>query len=97
MTNATNATHADSAVSNYVSLFFGFWMFVIGAMNLVLVHPVPGAAFLLLACLYIPAVNVRLRKTFGFGIPLAVKIALGVIGIWFTLGVSDLGDMMDKL
>jgi hypothetical protein len=35
------------------------------------------------------------RKYLGRDIPFALKIFLFVIIIWFTLGVSDLGDMID--
>ncbi|MGZ5245275.1 MAG: hypothetical protein ACXWD4_15245, partial [Bacteroidia bacterium] len=61
------------------------------------VHPVPGIVFLLLSSLYLPQVNDFSKKKFGFSIPLTATIILGIIIIWFTLGVSDLGDMIDKL
>ena len=36
-----------------------------------------------------------LKERLGFSIPLVVKIILSIIIIMFTLGVSDLGDMID--
>jgi hypothetical protein len=71
--------------------------FAIGLLNVFLVHPVPGIIYLLLSFLYFPPANSILRKRFGFSIPLVVKIILGIVIIMFTLGVSDLGDMIDKL
>jgi hypothetical protein len=71
--------------------------FAIGLLNVFLVHPVPGIIYLLLSFLYVPPANSILRKRFGFSIPLVVKIILGIVIIMFTLGVSDLGDMIDKL
>ena len=97
MQHTTNALNNDPTVSNIVSWFIGAVIFTIGALNLLLVHPVPGTVFLLLSLLYVPAFNTLLRKTFGFAVPLAAKITLGIVVVWFTLGVSDLGDMMDKL
>lgn len=78
-----------------ISWLLGMIVFAIGIANLLLVHPVPGIIFLLLALLYFPPINVILKKRFGFSIPLALKITLATVIIWFTLGISDLGDMID--
>lgn len=80
---------------NLISWMFGMAVLVIGVSNLILVHPVPGAVFLLLSLMYPPQTNIFLRQRFGFSIPMSVKIVLGIVIIWFTLGVSDLGDMID--
>ena len=70
-------------------------MFLIGVLNLFLVHPVPGIAFLLLSFMYYPPTDTLLRAYFGCSTPPLVKTILGLVAIWFTLGVSDLGDMID--
>ena len=80
---------------NIISWFFGLVVLAIGISNLLLVHPVPGAVFILLSLLYFPPANAVLRQKAGLSIPPAVKIILGIVIIWFTLGVSDLGDMID--
>ncbi len=85
------------SASAVISWILGILVLTIGILNLVLVHPVPGLVFSVLSFLFFPPINEVLRKNFGFIIPLAVKIILGLIIIWFTLGVSDLGDMIDKL
>jgi hypothetical protein len=64
-------------------------------LNLFLVHAVPGIIYLLLSFVYIPPANSTLKQWFGFSIPLVVKIILGIVIVWFTLGVSDLGDIFD--
>ena len=76
---------------------FGIVVLTIGVLNILLVHPVPGIVYLLLSLVYFPPANAYFRKMLGFRIPLLVKIVLGVVLIMFTLGVSDLGDMIDKL
>ena len=81
--------------SHIISMLFGVAVLVIGIANLLWVHAVPGIVFLLLSLLYVPQANTFLRSRFGFTIPPAVKIILGIVVIWFTLGVSDLGDMID--
>lgn len=87
----------DIMTSKLISWIFGTIVFVIGVLNLFLVHPVPGVVYLLLSLLYFPPTNALLKKMVGFPIPAVVKIILGIVIIMFTLGVSDLGDMIDKL
>ena len=70
-------------------------MLATGIANMVLVHPVPGLAYLFLSLVYLPPANHRFTKQFGLSMPLVVKLALAVIIILFTFGVSDLGDMID--
>lgn len=72
-------------------------VFVIGVLNIFLVHPVPGIVYILLSMVYLPPANAFLQKRTGWLIPALPKIILGVVIIMFTLGVSDLGDMIDKL
>lgn len=83
------------SIAPVISWLFGLVVFTIGLLNLFLVHPVPGSVFLFLSLIYVPPVNTLLKERTGFSIPPVVKIILGVVIIWFTLGVSDLGDMID--
>lgn len=79
-----------------ISLILGIIVFTIGILNLFLVHPVPGIVFLLVSLMYLPVANTILKKRFGFSIPGGIKIALGIAIIWFTLGISDLGNILDN-
>lgn len=72
---------------------FGFVILAIGVANMFLVHLVPGIIYLLLSLIYFPPANAVLKKNLGFSIPLVIKIILGVIIIWFTLGISDLAEI----
>lgn len=90
-----NIMQGKTLTSTLISWFFGIIVFAIGLSNLIWVHPVPGFIFLFLSLIFFPPVDVFLRKRFGISIPFIVKIILGIIIIWFTLGVSDLGDMID--
>ena len=76
---------------------FGSLVFAIGMLNIIMVHPVPGVVYLLLSFLYFPPANSIFKKRFGLEIPSLIKITLGIVIIMFTLGVSDLGDIIDKL
>ena len=82
---------------NVISWLFALLVFAAGVANLFLVHPVPGIAYLLISLVYIPPVNDALKSRFGFSILPGLKIVLGIVLIMFTLGVSDLGDIIDKL
>ncbi|MDZ7612705.1 MAG: hypothetical protein U5K51_02500 [Flavobacteriaceae bacterium] len=77
------------------SLFLGIIVFAIGVLNLLLVHPVPGFVFLILSLLYLPQTDALFKKRMGFTLPPVLKIFLAILVIWFTLGVSDLGDIID--
>ena len=70
-------------------------VFTLGLLYLGLVHPVPGIVCMLLSLIYLPPVNEMIHKRLGVEIPLLVKTFLFIIIFWFTLGVSDLGDMVD--
>ena len=76
---------------------FGILLLIVGILNMILVHPVPGVAYVLISLIYFPPANAYIRRKFGFSFPLFVKLILGVVLFMFTLGVSDLGDMIDKL
>ena len=80
-----------------IFVVIGLIVFAIGGLNLFLVHPVPGLVFLSLSLLYFPPADAFFIKHFGRPIPLWAKLMLGFVIIWFTLGVSDLGDMIDDL
>ena len=82
---------------NISGWIFGIAILITGILNIFLVHPVPGIAYLLISLIYLPPANTYIHKRFGFSIPLVVKILLGIVLFMFTLGVSDLGDMIDKL
>lgn len=80
---------------NIISWVFGIVFFVIGVLNAVLVHIVPGIFYLLLSLIYIPATNILIKKKLGFCIPLTVKILLGLVILWGTLAVGDLMEMFE--
>ena len=71
-------------------------LFTIGLLNLFLVHPVPGIAFIIFSLIYFPPVTDFLKRNLNLLIPPIIKVLLFVFLVWFTLGVSDLGDLFDK-
>ncbi|WP_400190296.1 hypothetical protein [Hymenobacter sp. B81] len=90
-----NTVQGKFTPSSVLSWVFGIALVVVGLLNMILVHVVPGVAYLLVSLVYFPPANAWLKVRTGFAIPGIVKVLLGIVIIQFTLGVSDLGDMID--
>lgn len=91
----SNDITSSGKPSSLAGWLFGLLLLGIGIANLVLVHPVPALGYGLVSLVYLPPAGAVLKDRFGVSIPIAVKIALAVVVVMFTLGVSDLGDMID--
>jgi hypothetical protein len=50
----------------------------------------------LLSLLYLPSAHAIIGGSINRGTFMVLKLIIGILIIWFTLGVSDLGDMFDK-
>ena len=85
-----------SNVGNITSWIFVVLFFIIGVLNLIFVHSVPGLVYLVLSLIYVPSSNVFLKNKFGFSIPLVVKIILGLVILWATIAVGDLMEMLES-
>ncbi len=90
-----DAARRMTTTSNVVEWLFALLVIAVGVANLVLVDPVPALAYGLAALVYLPPANAMLKDRCGISIHPAVKIALGIVIVMFTLGVSDLGDMIE--
>lgn len=95
MKNNYSTMKTENLTYHLFSWSLGLIVLTIGIFNIILVHPVPGIIAILLSMLFFPSTNTFLQKKFGFSIPFVAKIILALIIIWFTLGVSDLGDIID--
>jgi len=62
-----------SNIGNIISWLFALLFFVIGVLNLWLVHNVPGIFYLILSIFYYPPTNKLFRKKLSFSFLLAVK------------------------
>ena len=82
-----------STITASASWFLGLIIFTLGILNLILIHPVPALAYTLLSLLFFPPVEEFLRRKLGFFIPFPVLVVLALVIFWFTLGISDLGEM----
>ena len=81
---------------NIVWWVFCLIFFVLGILNVILVHIVPGAIYILLAFLYLPWTNTFIKKRLGFSIPPVLKLILGLIVLWGTLAVGDLMEIIES-
>ena len=60
------------------------------------VHPVPALACVLLALACLPPTEVVLARGIDLRLPGVAKVAMVLAALWFSLGVSDLGDLLDQ-
>jgi hypothetical protein len=88
-------TTSSGRLSTMATWLFGLLLLAIGVANLVLVHPVPAVGYGVVSLIYLPPASAVLKERFGVSIPVVVKLALAIVVVMFTLGVSDLGDMLD--
>lgn len=89
-----NIRRQTSGFATTLSTVFGIILVVVGILNIILVHAVPGIAYLLISLIYFPITNNFMKRKTGHAIPGMVKILLAIVLFFFTLGVSDLGDMI---
>lgn len=83
----------NSSFSILINWVFTLLFLILGVMNLILVHPVPGIFYILFSCIYVPPINAFLKNKTGISIPLWMKIVLALIILWGTLAVGDLAEM----
>lgn len=81
------------SLSALVSWIFILIFVVLGMMNLILVHPVPGIFYILFSGIFFPSLNTLLKKKTGMTAPLWIRIILGLIVLWGTLAVGDLAEI----
>lgn len=84
----------NSKIKDILSWFFGILFLIIGILNIILVHSVPGLIYILISFIFYPPVNVLLKKKIGFSIFFPMKLILFFLIMWPTLGVSDLGEKL---
>lgn len=76
-----------------ISWGFGILVFVDGLLNLFRGNdPGLGIAFLVLSLTYFPPVGSLVRSNLGFGMPIIIKILLGIAIIWVSLSVGALAE-----
>lgn len=66
----------------------------IGVLNLMLVHPVPGIFYLVLAVGYLPLVDDAIKRKTGLSVPFWAKLIFALLVLWGTLAVGDLAEIL---
>ncbi|MBT8324520.1 MAG: hypothetical protein HKP45_05250 [Winogradskyella sp.] len=92
-----SAKHEQSIAFKYSGLY---WMFtslflIIGILNFVYVHSVPGLFYTILALAYAPFFQKMIIRKIGFRISRWILIVLGLIILWATLAVGDLFELFE--
>ena len=87
-----------TVVGNIISWFFAILFFAIGLVNICWGNdPLFGVFIAVLSFMYLPPVNMQIRKIIGFSIPLILKILVGLFIIWAAVGVGELFDKVDMM
>ncbi len=86
-------TSTSSRVSIIASWLFGIVLVSIGILNMIFVHPAPGFVYLVLSLIYFPPSYNYFESISGLRIHGILKIILGILIMWGTLGVGDLAHM----
>lgn len=73
---------------------FGIVFIIIAALNVVLVHPVPGIFYFVLSLAYFPLADRLTKRRLGFTIPIVAKIIIALVILWGTLAVGDLAEIL---
>ena len=80
-------------INDLLSWFLMILFIIIGIMNLVLAHPIPGILYLLVSLFYCPPMGSMANERLGFSIPYLVKTIVAFVILWVTLAIGDLTEM----
>ncbi|MEQ8906504.1 hypothetical protein [Ekhidna sp.] len=81
------------SIKNILSWAFMIMFMIIGVLNAVFVHPVPGIFYLSISLIYCPPLGTVAMKRLGLQFPYLFKIILAFLIMWVTLAVGDLAEM----
>lgn len=86
----------NKKTNKVLSWIFGGILLVIGLLNIIFVHLVPGIVYILISLLFFPPINDIIKQKLGFAIPFMVKLILFTLIMWVTLGVGDLFELFES-
>ncbi len=81
---------------NKIGWMFGILFLVIGVLNMILIHAVPGLFYIVLSLLYLPPAHGFLKERVGFSIPRSGTVVLALLVLWATLAVGDLMELFES-
>jgi hypothetical protein len=86
----------ESKKWNVTNWIIGIIFLLLGILNLIFVHPVPGLFYFIISCIYLPPFSAYAREKSGWIIPNAIKIILALFILWASLAVGDLMEMFES-
>lgn len=84
---------SSAKISRITGWLLGLTIATLGILNLILVHPVPGLIYILLSMPFFPPLREIFQQKTQIKIPFVLLFILALVIFWFTLGISDLGEM----
>lgn len=81
------------SIKDILSWFLMILFIIIGVMNIIKVHPVPGIFYILISLFFYPPLDRITKLRFSFIIPYIIKIIIAFVILWVTLAVGDLAEL----
>ena len=75
---------------NIFSWFLMLLFVLLGVLNLIYIHPIPGLFYLVLSLFYCPPLVYWLAHRVSFVVPYYFKVIVAFLILWATLAVGDL-------
>ena len=77
-------------------IFFSFIFSVLGVLNMIFIHIVPGLLYGIIALIYFPISSIFIKQKLGITFTRSAKIIYGATVMWGTLAVGDLMELFDS-
>lgn len=85
--------NTKSNIYNIIGWIFAIVFFILGILNILLVHVIPGALYLIISLIYFPPLDDVIKRKIRLPIPFMAKIIIGIVILWGTLAVGNLAEM----
>ncbi len=84
-------------IKDILSWFLMVVFVLLGVLNIIYIHVVPGIFYLMLSLLYCPPLGDSVRAKIGIAIPYWLKIIIALLILLTTLAVGDLVEYYESV
>jgi len=81
------------SIKSVMDIFWVVLFGIIGVLNLIYIHVVPGIFYLLFALLCVPAFLRWAGAFTGIRVPYVIRMLAAFVLLWATLAVGDLAEL----
>lgn len=84
-------------IKDIFSGFLAFLFILIGILNMIYIHVIPGLFYMVIALFYFPPFVSWVRQGFSVTIPYFIRIIIAFLILWATLAVGDLVEYFESI